>query len=391
MVLLCAINISNIFYNTKKIDDKDSFNSSGNSISLYLSIILFIVTIITAVLSFYRIKFPRAFVFLNCFLFLLMATFFVNIISPNAYSEINNYVRFLLGLLFFYIFYHGLSRDNNIYMQLFVITFILQIAVKIVFENIIFYGSVSNVDFFSDSAAKSVPIIIPLIFLMFKPKVSFFFFLFCSAIVLFSTRRTAILGMMINFLLLWPIVKERTNKTIMSVFLIMSIVVVLIIWQYMGDALVLKMQDMLNGTKDYRGKVLYGSGRSDFWLAILNDYTSKPLNIFIGNGLGSVHEFYSRKYTLSLGHAHNDIIEIMYTFGLLGLFIWLSFFCSATKNINLNVYTRNHKLFICISVVYLFVALSSGTIFGNAFWVFTITYSLLLKSITTKKKEFEIL
>lgn len=80
--------------------------------------------------------------------------------------------------------------------------------------------------------------------------------------------------------------------------------------------------------------MVYTSGRSVFWIFAINDILTDGLNVanLIGRGPGSTIMLNMSKLGAKIW-MHNDFIEIMYTFGVVGLSVYLSSFIIYFKKV----------------------------------------------------------
>ncbi len=71
-----------------------------------------------------------------------------------------------------------------------------------------------------------------------------------------------------------------------------------------------------------------GSGRSEFWAITLESFfDGSLLSMLFGNGYFSINNLLLQKYGIAIG-AHNGFIDHLYSFGIIGLCIYLSIFIS---------------------------------------------------------------
>ncbi len=74
-----------------------------------------------------------------------------------------------------------------------------------------------------------------------------------------------------------------------------------------------------------------GSGRSIIYEILIERMIANPVTLIFGHGPGSINfEIYSGKTLIS---AHSGYFELLYTFGIIGLFVWIWFFWNALNNL----------------------------------------------------------
>ena len=136
----------------------------------------------------------------------------------------------------------------------------------------------------------------------------------------------------------------------------------------------------------------YGSGRSEFYLTVWNNWIGKDLFSFLfGNGLKSTNVLLVRVHNVQ--HAHNDLLEIAYTFGLLGVGIWLFFLkhlWGLKKKIKAFSPESTSLFYICF-ISYLIIAMASGSIERISTLPFGISVSMLLYQVQASKKQLPVI
>jgi hypothetical protein len=98
-----------------------------------------------------------------------------------------------------------------------------------------------------------------------------------------------------------------------------------------------------------------GSGRTDIAAQILNNYfnNSSIISMIFGHGVDAVSNL------LNIG-AHNDFLETLYCFGLVGFVLYIVFLIELVKYIKINKYSPDlQKAFIISLIVFLFASLGS--------------------------------
>lgn len=90
-----------------------------------------------------------------------------------------------------------------------------------------------------------------------------------------------------------------------------------------------------------------GTGRTVLWAEILSQMNS-PLPFIFGNGAGSLDIYTSISdglYYHSYESAHNTYLDIFYQFGIIGLFLFITFLCYTIININ-KVSNQNDRIIL---------------------------------------------
>ena len=161
-------------------------------------------------------------------------------------------------------------------------------------------------------------------------------------------------------------------------------------WRFVGDALVDRMSKLITGDDNYSAvEGSFGSGRTEFWRALLNHYWGST-RFLLGYGLGSVHEFFSKYYVTPLSHAHSDLLELLYTFGVVGAVLYFFFYYNLIRFIRGCNPSPEKKLLLGAVTTYLFVAFSTGTIMRAEFYPMGIAIPILTYMIKNKDSIKEI-
>ena len=163
------------------------------------------------------------------------------------------------------------------------------------------------------------------------------------------------------------------------------------VWEYIGEAVIYRFEGLLVGDKGGT-EDSYGSGRSEFYLTVWNSWVEKDLFSFLfGNGLNSTNPLLMRAHNVQ--HAHNDFLEIAYTFGLLGAGIWL-FFIRHLWGLKKQIKAFNPEstsLFYICFISYLIIAMASGCIERITTLPFGLSVSMLLYQVQESTKQLPVI
>lgn len=203
--------------------------------------------------------------------------------------------------------------------------------------------------------ANSLIYLFPLIFLVFKDKLSAYLFIFCGIVIFVSMRRTAIL----TYLLCIPFVSKRISNQISKkavfVFLILFAAIAFYIVKNYGFVIEDRFSDMFEANDSG----YYGSGRTGWWEVLVVKFLENPQNWLFGFGLGSVAKTMADA-GFPFGSAHNDYFEIIFTFGILGGIFWFSNVWKAFCLFRKTPEKSNKSLLLMFIFSYLLSALASG-------------------------------
>lgn len=275
-------------------------------------------------------------------------------------SSYASYIRFLLwttSLIFFYemMLKYGI---NNKLMCVYIITFVAGVAKKL------FETPVTQLDNLGagDTAALPLLFIIPIILVCFNDKTKMIILSVVAVLILISLRRTVILGFVICFPFIYKYISAKLRTHHLLLLTAAFGLAIYFAWGYIGEALWFRFENLLVG--DGGGaKDSYGSGRSEFYMIVLNGWFNSDLpSIIYGHGLIDIAHLLSRTYGIT--HAHNDLLEIGYTFGLLGVALWFTFMSRlwGLRNEIRRYIPDNTNLFYVAFISYLIIAMASGCI-----------------------------
>src|SRR6266542_3713988 len=219
----------------------------------------------------------------------------------------------------------------------------------------------------------------------FNNKMKFILIGVVSILILFSLRRTVILGFALCLPFIYKYIRTKLKGYHIVMFGVGLTLLIVYAWRYIGDAVLYRFENLITGdsggTKD-----TYGSGRSEFYMTAWNDWrNSKTFNVLFGKGLTSVEHLLIRIENVQ--HAHNDFLEIIYTFGLLGIGIWFLFILQLWKlKKQIKLYTpENINLYYISIISYLIIALASGCILRITTTPLALSLAILLSEVQKKR------
>ncbi len=220
--------------------------------------------------------------------------------------------------------------------------------------------------------ANSIVHLLPLIFLLLRGKLVSYLYVFGFIVVLVSLRRTAILA----YLLCLPFVYKQLKRNLSKRTIIISVIAIaFLIWYVVTNywyIIEMRFSDMFEASNNG----YYGSGRTGWWMALVENFYSSPFNWLQGFGLGQV-TLEMAKAGFPFVHAHNDYIEIGYTYGLIGLFLWFGTFW---KMIRLYKRRSDGGIILMASLSYLFIAFFSSSIYNTHLVCVAIFMGLVLNN-----------
>lgn len=293
--------------------------------------------------------------YLKTFMICLSFIFFEDVFRG---CKINKYL--LYGFVF------------SIFIKIAYLTFI-QNRIEIAIEN---EGKIAG----GQGITVSIIYLLPLIFYLFKGKMSSILFLIGLIFVVISLRRTAMLA----YLVCLPFVYKRLSATIsikafLGAIIILAIIVIYVITNY-WYIIELRFNDAFEASN----AGYYGSGRTGWWTILLSNFLNSPLFWIQGFGLGQVVK-HMTEAGFPHASAHCEYIEIGYSFGLIGLFFWYGTvykIYKLTKFVNI----KDYKSIIYMGVFsYLISGLFSGAAHEPNFVSLAVFAALLLKEKGVKE------
>ena len=173
---------------------------------------------------------------------------------------------------------------------------------------------------------------------------------------LYCGQRSAALAALVSFpLCLWYL-KGSIRRKDLAIFLILGFIIIIPVLREAVQNIQLRTEiDIEKGGT--------GSGRTVFWLIVLQDFfTHGVTHLIIGNGTNSVADLLDKTYGLAIG-AHNGWLDILYTFGFVGLFLYgtiIFSFIGRDKKISSHLPEFKHLYWIVFLIFFVKSSTSHG-------------------------------
>lgn len=319
---------------------------------------------------------------------ILLYSYFYVITQKFDVGDYASYIRFLLWTTSLVYFYEMLLRYgiHKKLMYLYILTFVAAVAKKIL-DTSLFASETLGA---GDTAALPLLFIIPLILICFGKKSRFIVLSIVVVLILFSLRRTVILGLVLCLPFILRYLSAQLKFFHFVVLGALFVALSYYSWEYVGDAIYYRFEDLMLGDKGGT-KESFGSGRSVFYLTVWNGWLNGgPVSLFLGNGLVSAENLLMKVNNIK--HAHNDFLQIAYTFGLLGVGLWLGFLLrlwNFRKQIKQYSPLYMPLFYVCL-ISYLVIAMASGCALRITTLPFALSVSLLLYQVQLgKAKQLE--
>ena len=257
----------------------------------------------------------------------------------------------------------SLSRQKQIPKELSILSLLAMIAFTLVY-----LCEIKGIDYANSlrpMAVNSVYYAISLLpfTLLFKSNIlKLFSFLLCVGIIVFSAKATPLISLLFSSLVL-IFVSSNKYKNVIILITIPILIVVLIVFRnaIFGSDVVEKILSV-NET----GAV----GRLPIYQNVIKTFFSRPfINILFGNG-------YYGAYTFLGNSAHNDFLEVMFDFGLVGVALYFSFYLMIGIRIVKGLKKRlpYSKANLMVYILVLIISLTSELIFIPRYYLFMIFF-----------------
>ncbi|MFA5528264.1 MAG: hypothetical protein WC996_06565 [Peptostreptococcales bacterium] len=285
----------------------------------------------------------------NLFYYAWTILLLLNIVGYIITGNLSNPYHFgmfkgiLISLLTFYPFYY-LSQTNIIEQKHLKIFFFIVLPIAIV--NFYFNQELKlaqryseNANIVNNSAYRFVSLI-PFVFLLHKRKV---ISVCCVLLMIFfiiqGAKRGAIITGSIGITLfiyyqLKSVDKKKLIRSYLMAFFGIVIIVFFTYWFYIENDYLINRMQLLN-----EGNV---SGRDLIYRDIFNGWynSSRLAHLLFGYGFAASLKFSGGSF------AHNDWLELLSNFGLLGVLIYLSVFISAFKFLKHSIISKEKKMML---------------------------------------------
>lgn len=381
MILLCINNLLNIIL-PRYAEDSGSLRLPIQAISMIV-----LLLVITSSFLYQKKNFKKFLRAVKYFLLYALSFLLIYIVfSPLNIDALSNFLKMILWLssiLFFSKYGYLAFGKYKKYMQFFVITFLAASAKKI-FEAADF----SAEDLVrGDFVGLTTVMVIPSIFLFFKGKYQNILLTITIVLVLATVRRSAIIALAAIMPFIFRELKAKLKFETLLILAVLFIGGFAVAWEYFGGAVTQRFASLIEGDNTYQADESYGSGRSIFYLIVLNSWwKSDLLPQILGHGLSSVRDLLKKEYS-DIGHAHNDYLESLYAFGAIGFMLYLNILYRTIKIRKLlKVHNRERLNIHAMAVIsILIISLSSGTFYRAEMIVFSIPLGTIISDFVRKE------
>lgn len=232
-------------------------------------------------------------------------------------------------ILSYFLFFVLLSKDRNgnvllLVKKSFLILFIIQTCVFIYIRYTTMFSSIVFVKYYSSNTIFFVSLLLPFLLFIKRVYLRNLFLIVAFIVCLISFKRSVLIYAILSLIAVFYY-QERISQSRKLIYFVAGIAVSLL--------LMIKVNDYVGGHIFARVESMEedeGSGRVEIWEKVLVAYGEKPtLNQLFGSGSLAV----SRDIVIPGRNpdkqgglsAHNDYIEVLYDFGIVGLMLYLRF------------------------------------------------------------------
>lgn len=316
----------------------------------FICLFLFILILLQSVFSIMQLSTAQRMIILTIEIIGLMTLFF------NLVSLVNRRISCYIILYIWYVLFNSFIASNHLFNLAYTITDVLwwpsifilfyiachkrcfkweSMLVIFLINSLLYFNEISGrIIAFENLRTNTIFYIITLTpFIMLIKKLAIrefllFFIIICSII---SGKRSAMIAMGIILLIeLYRVYRCSYHKTAIIIVTCASFIGLATVVYSIESTLGISFIERFQGIQDDGG-----SGRIDAYSQVLQQYSELPLlSKFVGRGHNAVRveNFvrleYSNDETLS---AHNDFLEILYDYGIIGLLLYLIFIIQIIK------------------------------------------------------------
>lgn len=197
---------------------------------------------------------------------------------------------------------------------------------------------------------------------------NYIFIFICLSSLILSNSSTSILG--ISILLIYLIFKKVLNN--LNFINIKSLSLTYLVLFF--SVIIFKVQNLLSFIfVDILHKDLTFTGRTIVWSDVIKLIGNKPI---FGYGVEYRFTRLARSINLQVYHAHNEILEIIYKTGLIGLISFVIFFTVSVKKLYINKDNEFVKVLSFIMFIFMVMMLTEAYSLENILYVFAIFYNV---------------
>jgi len=288
---------------------------------------------------------------LALFIFLVLIHFIIQVlVFGSSLASVIIYLKpVLLALLPFFTFYYVGINSLNI-NKILVIYFIVLFGISIVsfFQHEQKVKLLDGVDNIVNNVSYRFVMMIPFLLILKNKTLKLIMLALIIMFVILSSKRGAVLSLLLGFTVYFKYhLKEMNKSKARLAFIILILASSIFVSKIINSNLFIVTR--------FNKSIDNASGRLEIFANLLEYYNNISAHLMIfGSGILGTFK--------NLGnYAHNDFIEVWVNFGLVGLFLYLTFVASIVKLIKKMKFERKSKyiLLVCI-LIWVSKSLSTG-------------------------------
>ena len=188
----------------------------------------------------------------------------------------------------------------------------------------------------------------------------------CMAVVFLCFSKSSIGALILSLFLVYGLDYKNKKKSLMIMAIIFSsaLLIVFLKADYISDYL------NFSGP----GGASNLTGRADIWFEL---FSFKGHNFFVGNGINSVHPIVTI-YGLKAGTAHNEIIQQIISYGIIGLLLCIFVYVRVFNSYQRCIDTSLGKGILSIFLFFVIVGCVESVIAATVFPPYLIAFCLML-------------
>ncbi len=283
-------------------------DDGGSSLSSLVKMVIFFITVIYGFTShIHKTSMYKYWLFWSVWIFIDFYLF------GNNGVGISNFFHALFPACCYFIFYRFFA--NN-YFSIIHICFFVLLWIEAVYFCYQTTFSLNNLVLGTDAIISNMVFwsvaLIPFLLLLHNTSIKFLLLVISFAVTLVSGKRSASIcsGVIILFTT-WPLLKKKSSSIKIGLLFLLSILFIFL-YRYFSFYFEYINNRFSNGGLD-------GNGRVPIYEKIMLKFESGgALSLFYGNGYNSI-------YSLVGTNAHNDALQMLFDYGLVGLFSYILF------------------------------------------------------------------
>ncbi|WP_180109526.1 MULTISPECIES: O-antigen ligase [unclassified Acinetobacter] len=298
--------------------------------------------------------------------------------NPYYFSQIKAILLFLLPLFpFYYLAKNGKLTEKHL-LRFFLLMFLVTILNFNYSEKLILLSRDNDSSDVVNNLAYQFVLLIPYLFMVKRNLVSILFFgIIFSFIIQGSKRGALIVGVLISLFFIYHRLsmidhKYRVRSYILLTFCMGFLVFYLYKYFLSNEYLINRFSRIDDG----------GSGRDIIYSSLLGAWYNSDniLNFIFGYGFSSTLDLSSTG-----NFAHNDWLEILINFGLLGFFLYILIFLGLLKIVYKEKFKKEYKL-VLLAIIFMWFLI---TLFSMVFNSYSSVIITLLIAFLIGRSKFE--